>query len=132
MRILTAYRRVALSFAAALEALRAPLRSRRMASERVISSRFAHRSIALIVSVGSRTLINGSTSAVGRPILDWTIFGMADPLLNRIIIGYIRQSIVRHKRDLEYRIVALSEMHHGARRWTWADTRWLSRAATDR
>jgi hypothetical protein len=68
-----------------------------MASERVISSRFAHRSTALIVSDGSRTLISGSTSAVGRPFFDWTVFGMADPLLNRVIVAYIRQSIVRHK-----------------------------------
>jgi hypothetical protein len=83
-RAATVYRRVTLSFAAALEAIRAPLRSRRIASERVISSRFAHRSMALIVSGGSRTLINGSASVVRRPFLDWTVFGMTDPLLNRV------------------------------------------------
>ena len=68
------YHRVTFSFAAALEALRAPFKSRRIASGRVISLRFAHRSMALIVSVGSRTLINGPAFVPGRAFLDWTVF----------------------------------------------------------
>jgi hypothetical protein len=48
--------------------------------------------MALIVSGGSRTLINGSASVVGRPFLDWTVFGMADKLLSRVFGGYIPAS----------------------------------------
>ena len=102
--------RVTFSFAAALEALRAPFKSRRIASGRAISLRFAHRSMALIVSVGSRTLINGPAFVPGQAFLDWTVFfGIADPLLNRVFEGYIRQPIVRHKRSSDYRRVGLSE-----------------------
>jgi hypothetical protein len=114
------YHRVTFSFAAALEALRAPFKSRRIASGRVISLRFAHRSMALIVSVGSRTLINGPAFVPGRAFLDWTVFGIADPLLNRVFEGYIRQPIVWHKRSSEYRRVDLSEVHYDARPWTRA------------
>jgi hypothetical protein len=114
------YHRVTFSFAAALEALRAPFKSRRIASGRVISLRFAHRSMALIVSVGSRTLINGPAFVPGQAFLDWTVFfGIADPLLNRVFEGYIRQPIVPHKRSSEYRRVGLSEVHY-ARPWTRA------------
>jgi hypothetical protein len=86
-----------------VEAVRAPLRSRRIASERVISSRFGHRSMALIVSDGSRTRINGSASVVVRPFLDWTVFGMADKLLSRVFGGYIPASPL-NKRSLQYHV----------------------------
>ena len=64
----------------------------------MISLRFAHRSMALIVSVGSRTLINGPGFVPSRAFLDWTVFGIADPLLNRVFEGRI-QPIVWHKRN---------------------------------
>jgi hypothetical protein len=41
----------------------------------------------LIVSVGSRTVINGSALIPGRAFLDWTVFGIADPLLNCVFEG---------------------------------------------
>jgi hypothetical protein len=76
MTLRVAYRRIILSFAAALDAASALLRSRWIASDRVTSFRTAHRSTALIVSGGSRTPINVSVPAVDlRAFLEVTIFG---------------------------------------------------------